>query len=367
MRVPFVDLTVVTTQVKDAYLEAVARLLDKKHFILTEEVGEFEKAWAEKCQVRYCVGVNCGADALYLALLAAGIKPGDEVITQGNAYNATVVAIMRAGGVPRFADIDENTLTLDVSKAETLVNEKTKAILPVHLFGQAGDMAALAELAKKHHLVVIEDCAQAHLAEFNGKPIGAFGDAAAFSFYPTKNLGAFGDAGAVTTNNEKIYQEILAKRNVGKVAKNDHRYFGCNMRLDPVQAIVLNLKLRYLEKNTEARKAAGAYYDKLIDEADLPLQPVRKLKGANHVYHLYVVQSLQRDRDDLIKRLLESGVETAVHYPLPVYRQPFYEGPKDPCLVTDKVLGRIISLPMFVGITRGQQEYVVESLIKILK
>ena len=367
MRVPFVDLTVVTDQIKDAYLEAVSRLLDKKHFILTEEVEEFEEAWAEKCQVRYCVGVSCGADALYLALVAARIRPGDEVITQGNAYNATVVAIMRAGGVPRFADIDEDTLTLDLSKIEALINEKTKAILPVHLFGQANDMTSISELAKKHKLAVIGDCAQAHLAEFDGKPVGAFGDAAAFSFYPTKNLGAFGDAGAVTTNSEKIYQEIMARRNLGQVAKNDHQYFGFNMRLDPMQAIALNLKLRYLEENTEVRKQAGEYYDKLIAWADLPLRPVQKIKGANHVYHLYVAQSMKMDRDDLRKRLLELEVETAVHYPLPVYRQPFYEGPKDPCPVTDKVLGRIISLPMFVGITRQQQEYVVESLIKILK
>src|SRR3989344_1913117 len=362
MRVPFVDLTVVTDQIKDAYLEAVTRLLDKKHFILTAEVEAFEKAWAEKCQARYCVGVSCGADALYLALVAARIRPGDEVITQGNAYNATVIAIMRAGGVPRFADIDEDTLTLDVSKAEALVNAKTKAILPVHLFGQANDMAAVSELAKKHNLVVVEDCAQAHLAEFEGKPVGTLGNVGAFSFYPTKNLGAFGDAGAVTTNNEKIYREILARRNLGQVAKNDHQYFGFNMRLDPMQAMALNLKLRYLEENTQARKTAGAYYDKLIDQDDLPLRPVQKVKGADHIYHLYVVQSTKMNRDDLMKRLSELGVETAVHYPVPVYKQGFYEGPKDPCSVTDKVLERIISLPFFVGITREQQEYVVESL-----
>ncbi|MDP3993641.1 MAG: DegT/DnrJ/EryC1/StrS family aminotransferase [Candidatus Doudnabacteria bacterium] len=366
MRVPFVDLTVVIDQIKDAYLEAVTRLLDKKHFILTEEVEAFERAWAQKCEARYCVGVSCGADALYLALLATGIKPGDEVITQGNAYNATVTAILQTGAVPRFADIDEDTLTLDVSKAEALVNEKTKAILPVHLFGQANDMAGISDLAKRHELAIVGDCAQAHLAEFDGKPVGALGNVGAFSFYPTKNLGAFGDAGAVTTDSEKIYREILARRNLGQVAKNDHQYFGFNMRLDPVQAIALNLKLQYLEENTMARKDAGAYYDKLIDQADLPLRPVQKVKGANHVYHLYVAQSLQMDRDDLIKSLLELGVETAVHYPVPVYKQPFYDGPKDPCPVMDEVSGRIISLPLFVGITREQQEYVIESLNKTL-
>ncbi|PJC25474.1 MAG: erythromycin biosynthesis sensory transduction protein eryC1, partial [Candidatus Tagabacteria bacterium CG_4_9_14_0_2_um_filter_41_11] len=216
--------------------KAVESMLDRGPFILGPEVEAFEKAWAGYLGVKHAVGVSNGADALYLALIASGIKPGDEVITQGNAYNASVTAILRAGAVPRFADIDSNTLQIDVAKIESLITGKTRAILPVHLYGQFGDMEKLARISKKRNLKIIEDCAQAHGAELAGKKLGSFGRVNAFSFYPTKNLGAFGDAGAVVTDDEKAAEQLRALRNLGQVAKNEHRYLGTNMRLDPIQA-----------------------------------------------------------------------------------------------------------------------------------
>jgi len=366
MEVKFLNLDIPTEQIKGKYLEAVEKILDKGNFILTEEVENFEHAWAGTIGTKYAIGVSSGADALYLALRALDIGEGDEVITQGNAYNASVTAILRVGAVPRFADIDEGSLRLDVGKMEPLINKKTKAILPVHLFGQPNDMEAVKKLAQKYKLKIIEDCAQAHLAKFNGRSVGAWGDVAAFSFYPTKNLGAFGDAGAVTTDNEEIYKKIIALRNLGQTAKNKHDYLGFNMRLDPFQAECLRLKLSFLEENTKARQAAGEYYDKLIKESGLSIAPVVRDPRASHVYHLYVARFLANNRDDVQKELTKMGVQTAVHYPTPVYRQPFYQGPVDPCPVSDATSGQVLSLPLYVGIIKEQQEYVIDCLKKIL-
>lgn len=367
MRVPFNDLTVPTEQVREEFLHEVNNLFDQKQFILGKSVEEFENNWSEKIGTKFCLGVSNGADALYLSLVACGIKPGDEVITQGTAYNASVTAILRAGAQPRFADIDPETLTIGIKNVDKLINKNTKAILPVHLYGQPGKLSQLKTLAQNKNLSIIEDCAQAHLAEFEGKKAGSWGTVGAFSFYPTKNLGAFGDAGAITTNDERIYHEILARRNLGQIGKNDHKFLGYNMRLDPIQALVLNLKLKYLKQNTRIRQNAADYYIQLIHKTGLPFKPQALVKGATHVYHLFVVESLKNNRDELIKKLEVAGIDAAVHYPTPVYNQPFYQDPKDLCPVTDLVSSRIFSLPLFVGITKIQQEYMVRSLTNILK
>ena len=367
MQVPFIDLSQTTQQIKNQYLKKVEDLLAANQYILNQEVETFEKAWAKVIGSGFCVGTSSGADALFLALTALGIKAGDEVITQGNAYNASVVAILRTGAAPRFIDIDSETLTIDVLKIESLINEKTKAILPVHLYGQANEMPAIMAIAKKHNLVVIEDCAQAHLAEFAGKKAGNWGDAGCFSFYPTKNLGAFGDAGAVVTSSQEIKDKLVLLRNLGEKTKNDHQILGFNMRLDSIQAICLNLKLVYLEANNASRRQAALHYDQLISQAAIPIKPVSRVKDATHVYHLYVVKSLEYSRDQLKEKLAKAGIQTAIHYPVPVYRQPFYQGPKDDCPATDEIMAQIISLPMFVGITRQQQEYVVSNLKKIIE
>lgn len=367
MKIPFIDLTKPTQEIKKEFLAAVEKLLDHGNFILTEEVVEFEKLWAQTIGTKYCVGVSNGADALFLALVACGVKSGNEVITQGNAYNASVTAILRAGGIPRFTDVLEDTLMLNPDKIESLINKKTKAILPVHLFGHPNNMEAISIIAKKYNLAIIEDCAQAHLAEYDNKRVGDWGNAGAFSFYPTKNLGAFGDAGAVTTNDQKIYEQIVATRNLGQVTKNNHEFLGYNMRLDPIQAVVLTLKLRFLKSATVERQVAASYYDKLFTDAQLPIKIQTRDPRAKTVHHLYVIQSLSMNRDELSAKLATFGIQTAVHYPIPVYHQPFYKGHIDLCPVTNKVLSRIISLPLFPGITTEQQDYVVKTLASILR
>ncbi|MDP2932632.1 MAG: DegT/DnrJ/EryC1/StrS family aminotransferase [bacterium] len=367
MKVPFQDLGPTTNKVKSEFLKKAEQLLDRGRFILGEEVLEFEKRWAAYIGTKYCIGASNGADALYLSLIACGIKAGDEVITQGNAYNASVTAVLRVGAVPRFADISADTLEIDVAKIEPLITAKTKAILPVHLYGQSGDMAELSAIAKKHNLKIVEDCAQAHGAEFSGKKLGSFGQMNAFSFYPTKNLGAFGDAGAVVTDDELLYKECLALRNLGQVAKNDHKYFGTNMRLDPIQAEALSLKLKFLDEANTARVRAGKYYDELLAKSRSEIRIVSLTPKTTSVYHLYVVILPQgADRTALQRKLSEKEIETAVHYPTPVYRQPFYKGLHDPCPITDSMAERILSLPMFYGINKEQQEYVVEILGKAL-
>jgi dTDP-4-amino-4,6-dideoxygalactose transaminase len=368
MRVKFNDLAESTKEIKKDFLRRLDVFLDKTNFILSDEVKDFEKAWAKYIGTEHAVGVSSGADALWLALTALGVKLGDEVITQGNAYNASVTAILRVGAIPRFVDIDPKTLLIDVTKIEALVTPKTRAILPVHLYGQASDMNAIMEIAKKHKFVVIEDCAQAHGAEWQGKKVGSWGDAAAWSFYPTKPLGAFGDAGAVTTSNAQVAEEIRLLRNLGQKSKNDHTLLGYNMRLDPIQAIVLFLKLVHLEESNKKRQVAVAFYDELIDKAELPVEYVKRNSNVAHVYHLYPIKIINGDRDKVREELANKEIETAIHYPVLVMDQPFYpkDLPRDECPISTDVARSIISLPLHENITREEQEYVVESLKMIL-
>lgn len=362
MTVPFLNLRPCTEKIKKQYLQRLEVFLSRSNFILTEEVSSFEQAFAASLSAAHCVGVGSGADAIYLALRALEVGPGDEVITQGNAYNASVTSIMRTGATPRFADIHADTLTIDAAKIIPLINSKTKAILPVHLFGQATDMSAIMDIAKMHKLFVVEDCAQAYPAVWQGKPVGTYGDIGCFSFYPTKNLGAFGDAGAIVTADTRLAETIKILRNLGQVSKNDHRMLGFNHRLDAMQAIALELKLPYVAEATVARKTAAARYDELLEPLANSFKTVKVATGAEHVYHLYVIQSLKMNRDEVRKNLAELGVGTEIHYPLPVYKQPFYNGPVDLCPVTDEVISKVISLPMYPEITNKEQEYVVQCL-----
>ena len=368
MKVKFNDLSGPTQQIKKEFLERLDKFLDRANFILTDEVKDFENAWAKYVGAEYAVGVSNGTDALWLALTALGVRAGDEVITQGNAYNASVTAILRAGAVPRFADIDPKTLLMDVSKIGDLITPKTKAILPVHLYGQASDMTAIMEIAKKHKLVVIEDCAQAHGAEWKGKKVGAWGDAAAWSFYPTKNLGAFGDAGAVTTSDARVAEEVRALRNLGQTSKNEHGRLGYNMRLDPVQAIALSLKLPHLDDWNKKRQTAASYYDELIDKTGLPVEYVESALGATNVHHLYPVKILSAGRDKVREELKKREIDTDIHYPVLVMDQPFYpkDLPRDRCPVAEDAARSIISLPFRPDIAKEEQEYVVEALKGIL-
>lgn len=362
--VKFIDLTESTAQVRKRYLAAIDRLLRGGRFILTPEVERFEKSWAAAVRTRYALGVSSGSDALYLSLRALDIGPGDEVITQGNAYNASVTAIMRCGARPRFADIDALTWRISPQDVERLIRKKTKAIMPVHLFGQMADMQRIMAIAKKHCLAVVEDAAQAHGASLYGRMAGAWGDIGAFSFYPTKNLGAFGDAGAVTTDSKALYEKMAALRNLGQQGKDNHIYYGFNMRLDAMQAIALSLKLKFLKDGIQKRIAAADRYDRMIADAGLPIQPLGRDPHGIGVWHLYPVLSLACPRDEVRRALARDGIETGVHYPLPVYRQPFFRGAHDPCPVADRVVRRILTLPMYEGITPAIQRRVIDSFTR---
>lgn len=368
MKVKFLDLAGPTQNIKEEFLKNLEVFLNKANFILTDELTQFEKAWAQYVGTQHAIGVSNGADALYLALKACDIKEGDEVITQGNAYNATVTAILRAGAVPRFVDIDPKTLLIDVAKIEELITPKTRAILPVHLYGQASDMESIMNIAAAHKLFVIEDCAQAHGATWNTKKVGSWGDIAAWSFYPTKNLGAFGDAGAITTSNEAMAQQVQILRNLGQTSKNNHTHLGYNMRLDPIQAIVLSLKLPGLAKATQKRRHAGAGYDQLLQKAGIAITPVWCNPNATNVYHLYPVRSEAKSREVIMQALKEKGIDTAIHYPVLVFNQPFYskELPRDPCPRARAVADSIFSLPLFEDIAPEEQVYVVDSLKAVL-
>lgn len=359
MNVPFIDLSHTTSAISAEYLERTKALLAKNRFILTEEVEQFEHAWASTIGAAHAVGVSNGSDALYLALRALDIGPGDEVITQGNAYNASVVAILRTGATVRFVDIQKDSLTLDTEAVQQHISARTKAILPVHLFGQSCDLRRLKKIAETHNVYIVEDCAQSHLAQYAGIHTGTWGDIAAFSFYPTKNLGAFGDAGAIVTNRSDLADRVRHMRNLGSLKKNEHDMMGYNMRLDPLQAIALSLKLPHLQEWTRMRRAAAARYDALLKGVASVHIP-SPLKDASHVYHLYVVHV---DRRDAVRAALaERGVHTEVHYPVPVYRQPFYEGEKVQREVSDWSAEHILSLPLFPYITAEQQSYVARVL-----
>ena len=364
MKIKFHDLSESTRDIKQEFLERVGLLLDKASFILGDEVEGFENAWAKYIGTEHAIGVSNGSDALWLALTALGVKPGDEVITQGNAYNATVTAILRAGAVPRFADIDPETFLINPAEIEPLITSKTKAILPVHLYGQASNMSAIMEIAKKDNLFVVEDCAQAHGATWQGKKVGAFGDAAAWSFYPTKPLGAFGDAGAVTTSSATIAEEVRFLRNLGQQSKNDHVRLGYNMRLDPIQAIALSVKLNHLDTLTKKREAVASYYNELITSAKLLVRHAKCHTEATHVFHLYPIVLATDTRDEARTALREQGIETAIHYPELVMNQPFYPNDllKDPCPIAESVARSIFSLPLHEGISREEQEYIVQTL-----
>lgn len=368
--VRFNDLTAPTRAVKKAYLAAIARMLDRAHFILTPEVEEFEKAWAAAVGVGFALGVSSGSDALYLALRALGVGEGDEVITQGNAYNASVTAIMRVGAVPRFADIDADTWTMNPGLAERLVTKKTKAIMLVHLFGQPNDMASLARIAHRRALRVVEDCAQSHGARFRGRMTGAWGDVGAFSFYPTKNLGAFGDAGGLTTSDRALYDNMKILRNLGQDGKDNHVEYGFNMRLDAMQAAALSLKLKRFGAGTRGRIGAARRYDRMIRDARIPLRPQARLAGADHVYHLYQVSTSAAPRDEIRRALKEQGIETGVYYPLPVYEQPFFRAmrlKRDPCPVSDRIVAGIFALPLYPDISASAQRRVIQALVKFFK
>ena len=324
--IPFLNLRDSSLELKPEIDAAVSRVLDSGWYILGPEVEAFEKEYAAYCQAEHCVGLADGLDALHLSLKAMGVGPGDEVIVPSNTYIASILAISENGLIPILVEPDINTFNLDPKLIEQAITAKTKAILTVHLYGQVTAMDEINAIAKKHNLKVIEDCAQAHGALYQGKnanakKVGSLGDAAGFSFYPGKNLGALGDGGAVTTNDSELAATISALRNYGSHEKYKNLYKGTNSRLDEIQAAMLRVKLPHLDNETKARQIVAQAYLQGINNPLIVLPVVEDVKA--HVWHLFVIKTTQRER--LVKYLTENGVQTLVHYPIPPHKQAAYQ------------------------------------------
>jgi dTDP-4-amino-4,6-dideoxygalactose transaminase len=349
-QVPFVDLGAQYRTISAEITEAVSRVFGQSDFILGREVSLFEEEFASFCQAKWAVGVDSGTSALELALRAYEIGSGDEVITAANSFIASALAISHAGATPVLADIDPDTFTIDVAAIEKAVTPRTKAIIPVHLYGHPADMDPILQLAQRHGLVVIEDACQAHGARYKGKRTGSLGHAAAFSFYPGKNLGAYGDGGAVVTSDHAVAKRLEMLRNYGQKEKYQHMFRGYNRRLDTLQAAVLRIKLKHLEEWNEARRQHAKTYCRLLTQTGIAVPHASA--ASQSVWHLYVIRLDQRDA--VKEHLAACGISAGIHYPIPIHLQPAYRDlgyqPGD-FPVTEEYARQILSLPMYAELT----------------
>jgi dTDP-4-amino-4,6-dideoxygalactose transaminase len=346
MYIPLVDLKIQYQSIKGDIDGAVLDIMQRAAFILGPEVKAFEDAFANYCDASYAVGVDSGYSALELILRAYNIGPGDEVITTPNTFIATALAVSSCGAKPVFVDMDPFSYNMDPTKLERAISPSTRAILPVHLYGQPADMDPIMEIASKHGLLVIEDACQAHGARYKGRRTGSLGHAAAFSFYPGKNLGAYGDGGIVVTDDEDLAEQIRIFRHVGQKGKNRHIVKGFNHRLDNLQAAVLLTKLPHLDAWNESRRKAAAFYTFLLRE--LPIETPKVMESAEHVFHLYVIKSKKRDELDVF--LNERGIDTGIHYPTPIHLQPAFQElgyKRGDFPVSEAFADEILSLPMY--------------------
>ena len=359
--VPFVDLKVQYLSIKGEIDAAVLNVFDSTQFVLGKEVAAFEELFAAYTQTSHVMGVNTGTSALHLSLLAAGIGKGDAVITTPFTFIATVSAIDYTGATPVFVDIDPVSFTIDPAKIEAAITPRTKAILPVHLYGQPADMDPIMEIAKRHGLVVIEDAAQAHGAEYKGRRVGSIGDLGCFSFYPGKNLGAYGEGGAVTTNNPEFARTVRMLRDWGAERRYYHDLKGYNYRLEGVQGAVLKVKMKYIEGWTEARRTVAARYDQALAGSGIPTPYAAA--DRRHVYHIYAIRDAQRDA--LQTYLHDHGVSTGIHYPIPVHLQGAFAelGHKEGDFPHSEAAAReVLSLPMYPELPPDQQDIVITAL-----
>lgn len=366
-KVPFVDFKREYKEIHTQIDSAIKRVLESGWFILGEELKNFEKEFSKYLGVKYAVGVNSGTDALYFALLAAGIGPGDEVITVDNSFISTVLAIFWVGAKPVFVDVDQYTYNVDPARIEEKITSKTKAILPVHLFGYPCEMSKIMKIATKYDLKVIEDACQAHGSSYKGKKLGTIGDIGCFSFYPAKNLGAYGDAGAIVTNNEKIAKKLILLRNYGQKEKYYFQIKGFNSRLDEIQAAILREKLKRLDKwNKKRKKIAEKYYQELSGlPIVLPPKEAKDRQGNNYVFVIKV-----KDRDSFQQYLSESGITSLIHYPVPIHNQECCSellGEGNKLRLTEKLAKEIISLPIFPQMEDGEVDYVCEKIKDFFK
>jgi dTDP-4-amino-4,6-dideoxygalactose transaminase len=344
--IPLVDLKSQYLSIKDEIDSAIAHVVESCHFILGEQVEKFETDFADYCQAKFAVGVNSGTSALHLALLAAGVGPGDEVITASYTFVATVAAICYTGATPVLVDIDPLTCNVDPRKIAAAITPRTKVLMPVHLYGSCADMDPISELARKHKLVLIEDAAQAHGAEYQGRRAGSMGDLACFSFYPGKNLGAYGEAGAVVTNNEAYVAVMKQLRDQGQSEKYLHQRIGYNYRMEAIQGAVLGVKLKHLDDWNAARRRHAATYSRELAATGVRLlvEPAGD-KSVHHVYPLFTEQ-----RDELRERLHAAGISTGIHYPIPVHLQPGFRGlgyHAGDLPHTERACREVLSLPLY--------------------
>lgn len=364
IRVPFLDLKAQYRNIKPEIDSAIARVLESSQFVLGSEVVSFEQEFATYCGARECIALNSGTSALHLALLAAGIGPGDEVVTVPFTFVASVAAIFYAGARPVLVDIDPRSFTMDPTAIEAAITPQTKAILPVHLYGQPADMDPIMEVAKRHNLVVIEDAAQAHGAKYKGRPVGTIGDLGCFSFYPTKNLGAYGEGGAVTTNNADYAHTVRMLRDWGQDRKYHHAVRGYNYRMEGMQGAILRVKLRHLEQWTDARRSIASTYNRFLAGAGVELP--NEMPWARHVYHLYTIRT--PDRDSVQATLQAEGIQTAIHYALPAHLQPAYAElgySRGAFPESERAAAEVLSLPLFPEMTKDQSELVPHALASL--
>lgn len=362
--IPLVNLQALYADIKDELEAAVGSVMSRSAFILGSEVEAFENEFADYCGTKHCVGVGSGLDALSLALQGLGIGKGDEVITVANTFVATALAIHQAGATPVLVDHDPDTFNIDAGLIEAAITPKTKAIIPVHLYGQPADMDLIQAIAERYDLVLIEDAAQAHGARYRGRRCGSMGEAGCFSFYPGKNLGAMGDGGAIVTNDDDLARWLRSMRNYGSVVKYRHDMKGCNSRLDAIQAAVLRVKLRHLDDWNETRRQLARRYRDRLSDADVVLPG--ELDCVDSVYHLFVVRSGVRDR--LLSELHDLGIGAQIHYPIPISEQPAF---RSGCVVpgplthTARSCGEILSLPLCPYLSDDQLDYVAGAVRRL--
>lgn len=363
--IQFVNLNKIHDPIREEIDKAIKKVIDNSSFVMRQELVDFEEQFAKYCGTKYAIGVNSGTDALRFAILALEIGKGDEVISVANTYTATIDSIVHSGAKPVLVDCDE-FFNIDVSKIEKKITPKTKAILPVHLYGQSANMDEVMKIAKKHKLFVIEDVAQAHGADWKGKKVGSFGNLACFSFYPGKNLGALGDGGMVVTNNAKLARKIKMMRDFGQQKKYCHEFVGFNSRLDNLQAAVLSVKLKYLDEWNRQRREAAILYNKLLEGV---VATPKEYGQGRHVYHIYAIKTSKREA--LQEFLGKNGILTVIHYPIPIHLEQCYINSlgyqKGDFPKAEKNAATELSLPMFPGITNKEIMTVAKLIKKFLQ
>ena len=360
MKIPLVDLRANYLSIKRDIDNVIQEVIDSSSYIMGPYLEVFEKNFAKFCRVKHAVGCSSGTTAVHLALLAGGIKKGDEVITVPNTFIATTECISYVNGRIRFVDVNPDTALIDVEQLEKAVTSKTKAIIVVHLYGQMPDMERIREIVDDNDLFLIEDAAQAHGAEWMGHQPGYYGDVACYSFFPAKILGCFGDGGAVVTNNDEMAEKMRLLVNHGRISKYEHMMEGFNYRMDALQAAILNVKLAHLPKWIELRRKHAGFYNRYLSD---DVKPIIEVENAKHVYYMYVIKT--EKREELMTYLKERGISCGIHYPIPLHLQPAYKklGFKKGCFpVSERLAGSILSIPVYPELTDEQLSYIVESI-----